>query len=247
MSANWLCLFSGPGYDEYVGRTMSVLAQVGVDQVRVYDRPWLEAHPFRHLPGNRWLFETAVQRGVGWHCWKPLVTLDTMQYADEGDVVLYLDADTWPTGKDLRPLFDQARREEVVLFDYVGHEPQRVWCTGNCFTVMAQNEVKYRDSIHGCARFGLFKVGSWKAQQFLYEWLTYCANPDANGRHPRKELFPNAHDFKEHRTDQAIYTLLARKYEIALQPEASEPGPGYFLQGGALAQDEGRGSKWRNV
>ena len=237
MSRNLLVTFGGNGYDHVTERVMSAALRVGVDEVRVYDDVWLEGHPFRHMPGNRWLWETEERRGMGWHAFKPLIVLDAMdRFAEDlytvagGDVILYLDGDTFPTGKDLRPLFDRARQEQIVLFDYVGHEPQSTWCTRNCFVAMGQDEPRYHEALHGCARFGLFLVGSWMARQFLYEWLAYCVNPDANGRHPRPSLGPNLPGFKEHRTDQAIYTNLAHKYGLHLYPEPSEPGEGYFIQ-----------------
>ena len=250
---NLLVTFGGTGYEEFVGKTLERAPTIGVDEVRVYDDVWLDAHPFRQLPGNRWLWETAERRGYGWHAFKPLVVLDTFERCVPGDVVFYLDGDTWPTGESFLPLSERARAEGAVLFEYSGWEEQKVWCTRNCFVAMGQDDERYHKARHGCARFGLFKKGDWKAHQFLMEWLVYCTNPDANARHPRPSLGPNFPEFKEHRTDQAIYTLLAHKYGYPLYPEISEPTqprqpwPQYVIQGGSQANDDGKGSRYRNV
>jgi hypothetical protein len=250
---NILVTFGGTGYEEYTERTIVRAPAVGVDVVRVYDDVWLRAHEFYRL--NAWLWQTEERRGFGWHAWKPLIVLDTMdKAAAAGDVVLFLDGDTCPTGEhSLAPLFDLARHDGAVLFEYSGWEPQSNWCTRNCFVAMGQDEERYHRARHGCARFGLFHVGPWKPRQFLMEWLTYCVNPDANARHPRASRGPNLPGFVEHRTDQAIYTLLAHRYGYPLHPEISEPtqerqpGPQYVIQGASQANDDGKGSRFRNV
>jgi hypothetical protein len=242
----WLVTFGGTGYETFTERLMGTYAQAGVEIVRVYDDVWLDAQPFRKE--HAWLWETEERRGYGWHAWKPLITLDTMALAQPGDVVLYLDGDTWTTGKSLIPYYEQAERDGIVLFDYVGHEPQSNWCTRNCFVKMGCDEPKYWTAMHGCARFGFFKCGDRMAHEFLKDWLRYCCDPDCNARHPRPALGgPNLPGFKEHRTDQAIYTNLAHMWGIPLMPEASEPGEGYFIQGGSERNDDGKGSRFCNV
>ncbi len=255
-----LVTFGGAGYDHTIGKTLERALAVGVDRlprsespaVRVYDNVWLDAHPFRHLPGNEWLWKTDERRGYGWHAWKPMIVLDAFAYCQDGDVVLYLDGDTFPTGVSLAPLFDIAERDGACLFSYIGGDRQYVWCTGDCFVAMGQDTSNYRDARHGCARFGLWKKGDYKAFQFLCEWLTYCLNPMANARLAAYGTVygRNSEGFREHRTDQAIYTNLAHKYEYSLRQEASSAGldgPQYFEQGGSNAPDSEKGSRWRNV
>lgn len=249
---NYLVTFGGVDYDETVAHTLDMAPRLGVDHVRVYDDVWLKAHPFYET--NRWLWEAQPQLGFGWHSWKPLLVLDTMQIAQAGDVILYLDGDTYPAGPDLRPLFCTAHRDGAMLFDCSGRM-QRQWCRRDCYIVMGQDEPKYHDSIAGCARFGLFRKGDWRAFQFLAEWLTYCLNPLANTRTVREPLRPELPGFtgdncnvSEHRTDQAIYTLLAHKLGFTLHPEASEGRIKYFEQRHCThGLNPGQGSRWRNV
>ena len=251
----WLATMGGVDYDDTVGRTMDLAPSRGVDRIRVYDDVWLKTHPFYQV--NRWLFEAQPQVGFGWHAWKPLIVLDTMRLAAAGDVVGYLDGDTYPTGRDLRPLYETASREGAMLFGCQG-QPHRKWCRRDCYLVMGQDEPRYHDAPHGCARFGFWKKGDWKAEQFLYEWLTYCCNPLANTRTVREPLKPELPGFtgedcivSEHRTDQAIYTLLTLKFGYRQYQEAScggPEGPPYFEQAHVTrGNNPGCGSRWRNV
>lgn len=246
----WLCTMGGVDYDQFTGRVLSQAQSFGIDNVRVYDDEWLKAHPFYEV--NRWIFETPEKRGFGWHAWKPLLLLDTLAHAHDGDVVCYLDADTYPV-RDLSPLYETAGREGAMLFDCSGRM-QDAWCTGDCFVVMGQDTDRYRMALGGCARFVLVRKGDYKALQFLYEWQTYCLNPYANTRQAgigtRYEA--NSTVFVEHRTDQAILTNLAHKYGYKLYQEASQGSghtPQYFEQVhvGAMGDNVPGGSRYRNV
>jgi len=243
----WLVLFGGADYEETTKLTLERAKAVGVDAVGVYDDRWLDAHPFKKLNAHLW--ETKGQVGYGWHAWKPLIVLDTMKRAATGDVVGYVDADTYPVGRSLLPLYDIAVRDGATLFDCSGRS-QRQWCKRDAFIVMAQDEAKYWNAKHGCARFGFWKVGDWRAEQFLMEWLTYSVNPLANTRQGPSKLGPELPELIEHRTEQAIYSLLAHRYGYSLQPEASEGPNRYFEQRHSTkgsATSNGTGSRYRNV
>jgi hypothetical protein len=245
----WLCMMGGADYEQYTERTLAQAKSFGIDKVRVYDDVWLKAHPFYEL--NRWIFETPVQRGFGWHSWKPLLMLDTLSHAQDGDVVCYLDADTYPV-RDLTPLYQTAEQEGAMLFDCSGR-PHRQWCTTDCMAAMNIGSAPV--AMAGCARFVLAKKGDYKALQLLYEWQVYCLDPRCNTR-GRPFQLPNADDFIEHRTDQAILTNLAYKYGYRLYQEASQGSahtPQYFEQvhcttgENMCGRNPGTGSRYRNV
>jgi hypothetical protein len=103
-------------------------------------------------------------------------------------------------------------------------------------------------------------VGPYKPRQLLYEWLTYAINPMSTTFEPSL-LGPEPHDFQEHRTEQAILTMLALKYGYTLWREADQDGaefigqpgqPGDFPQLFVQAHRGGphplgQGSRFRNV
>jgi len=269
-----LLTFGGSAYDSITEEVHDSFKRYGADEFWVYDDAWLEAHEFRKL--NAWLWDhkgtrsyAPKGRGFGLYAWKPLVCLDAMSHCAPGDIICFLDADSRPIA-NLAPVWETAARDGAMLFRASGQK-QHQWCTRDCEIAMGlnpsllpQKQLGHRpdylgpDVPHGCARWAAFKVGPYKPRQLLYEWLTYAVNPMATTFEP-SVLGQEPYGFQEHRTEQAILTMLAHKYGYPLWREADQDGnewigrdPGDYPQlfeqvrrGGPFPV--GTGSRFRNV
>lgn len=253
-----LITFSGSAYDETTRLIVERGPLLGADKVTVYDDRWLMDQEFWDL--NRWLWHRkddhgAEGRGFLWFSWKPFIIMDALQRAEEGDVVLFIDADTYPIAP-FGVIYDECvRNGGMMLFNAVGCWNSR-WTKRDCLIVMGQDEPRYRDCQHAVARFMAFQKGPWKVQQFLAEWLTYCLNPYAQTFDP-SVLAPEYPELHQHRTEQSVFTLLAHKYGQRLYREACQFGatqpqdqdlyPQLFEQRSAAAPKTTRGSAFRNA
>jgi hypothetical protein len=254
--------FGGEVYDGTTAMIAMLGPKFGADEVWVYDDRWLaeEAKDFREL--NRWLWDHPHKRGFGWYVWKPYILMHALDRMKDGDVVLFTDADTCPID-DLSVLYETCAREGGIMLFRAGGDTanpytQGQWCKRDCYVVMGQDEEKYRKAESGVARFMLFQKGPWRARQFLMEWLTYCVNPRATTFDP-SVLGPEAPEFQEHRTEQAILSNLAHKYQVRLHREACDLGnafpedkalyPQLFAQLNAWGNKTAPclGSRFRNV
>ncbi len=190
--------------------------------MRVYDDRWLTEQPF--YQHNRWLWDHPHKRGFGWYAWKPFIIWHALSTLNDGDMVLYTDADTEPIAP-FGMLFDICAGDGgVMLFASEGHR-QSEWCKRDCYAVMGQDDDCCRHVQAGVARFMLFQNGPWLATQFLMEWLVYSVNPLAN-TFDRSTLGSEYPEFIEHRAEQAIMTNLAYRYGIRLYREACQAGNG---------------------
>ena len=217
-----LVTFSGAPYEATTRRIVEDGPRFGADDVVVYDDLWLTTQDFYRQ--NEWLWRHPHRRGFGWYAWKPFVIWHALQRLDEGDVVLYVDADTAPIAH-LGALFVKCEQDGgVMLFASEGHR-QSEWCKWDCYAAMGVDRFAPMDQQAGVARFMLFQRGPWKSTQFLMEWLAYCVNPLAN-TFDLSVLGPERPEFVEHRAEQAIMTNLAHKYGLRLYREACEAGNG---------------------
>lgn len=251
--------FSGVAYNETTAKIVESATRLGADELRVYDDRWLMDHPFYEQ--NRWLWEhskrTGMNRGCGWFAWKPLIIMDALErFCEPGDIVLYTDADTFPIA-DFSMLYDEcAHIGGAMLFSAYGCS-NRTYCKRDCYIVMGQDKPEYVDHTAGVARFMLFQKGPWAPKQFLMEWLTYCVNPLATTFDASVLGRDEYRGFVEHRTEQAIMTLLAYKYGYKLYREACQFGAAHpedkglygqlFEQVGAVGPRTLEGSRYRNV
>lgn len=247
---NLLITFSGADYDVPTGRTVQWCKDHKLLWL-VYDDLWLTRQDFYWMNSRLW--EHPHKRGFGWYCWKPYIIMCTLDLMGPGDIVMYVDGDTYPV-KDFTHLFYQCSGQDdgITLFRANPHKNYQ-WCKKDCYVVMGQDTHEYHDRNldAGVARFMLFQKGWWRTTQFLAEWLTYCVNPLATTFDPSM-LGQEDEGFVEHRTEQAIMTLLAYKYGIPLHPEADYE-QGLFFQDNTRPAEtrqttaEVIGSRWRNV
>jgi len=257
-----LITFGGRAYDATTERIVRDGPRFGADEVRVYDDRWLveKVPDFRKL--NSFLWETDKKFGFGWCAWKPMIILEEWYKAFialHHNTVLYVDADTYPIA-DLSPIFQFAERDGICLFESQGN-PNKRFTRRDCCVAMGLDEEKHWNARHACGRFSTFKVGDYRAWQFLCEWLTYSVNPMCQSLEPSKYA-PEFPEFARHSNEQSVLTLLASKYGIPLHREACQFGwpvsPNCGLEEDKYPQlfhqeyctgdrSDLAGSRWRNV
>jgi hypothetical protein len=231
-----LVTFSGAGYEGPTGKVVRAAHEQGL-ALHVYDDLWFEQHPYRRLnawlwdhPGQRFPDGSYGKRGYGWYSWKPVVIAHTLKHhMAPGEALVYTDGDCYPVA-DLSPMYETAERDGAMFHRASAHT-NRAWCKRDCYLVMGQDDPRYYDAPAGCARFMAFTKGDYRSEQLLAEWLAYCVNPLAQTFDP-SVLGPELPGFVEHRTEQAILTLLNLKYGYTMYREACEAGNGFIGQPG---------------
>lgn len=237
MSKRILITFSGDRYHDTTKKIIEDGPRLGASEVRVYDDVWLKEKRPEFCAATKWAFDHPKVRGVNWFCFKPFVVLDALNRCDDGDIILFVDADTWPIS-DMSPIFDIAEKDGMALFAACGHL-QRHWSKRDAQILMGMDDDKWRDKQAGVARFMAFKKGCvvngsfplfgmtdvylYTNEFFVDDWLRYTCDERANTFDP-SVLAPEYPDLKEGRAEQAVLTNLAHKYNIPLHREADQWG-----------------------
>lgn len=224
MSKRVCCVFSGRRYDATTRIIVEQCNAQGIEP-RIWDDRHLMGTPYYEQ--NRWVFEAigenSIVEGFGWCNWKAFIIQQEMKRFSQGDIVMYLDADTYPVSS-MAPLYDMCEREGgILLFEEQGCT-NRAYTRIDCMIAMGRRKVAIPvDERHACGRFQLFQKGPWKAEQFLQEWLVYSVNPECQMRHPSvsESDFP---EFVRNSCEQSVLSNLAHSYGLPLHRTPCQNG-----------------------
>lgn len=263
MSKRILITFGGRAYDRQIAVQSAACKSLGIEH-RVYDDRWLIGTPF--YTENRWIFDRQPQHGFGFCSWKPYIIRHALDhFAEPGDVVMYLDADTYP-GADFRCLFEMAERDGIVLFEEQGCI-NKTWIRRECLDVMCIESGPgglgdVGEAMIACGRFQLFQSGSLRVDYLLPEWQRFSLDR----RCQFHEGSPTGGDdpsFIRSSCEQAVLSVLAYQNWIPLHRTPDQAGwpvahngtykpqdtyPQLFVQDGRRGDVRDlSGSRWRNV
>ena len=162
-------------------------------------------------------------RGAGYWLWKPFIILEAMAKADEGDLIVYFDSGI-EVIENLEPLFEicQNRKDGILLFATSG-QINKVWTKRDCFILMGCDDEKYWNALQVSGGFQIYQKNkeSWN---FVFECFQYCKNMNMITDCPNVCGLDNLPEFRDHRHDQSVLSLLAEKYNIERYRDPSQWG-----------------------
>lgn len=160
---------------------------------------------------NRDLFNDV--RGFGYWVWKAYFILKALKDLDEGDVCFYIDSTAVFISSPEILIKKCIESEGIVLFENA-HYLNYHWTKSDCFNLMGLSAQKYLFGKQVDAAFQLYKKNN-KALDFLNELLFHCCNYNIISDAPNV-TGDNHPEFKQHRWDQSVLSLLAIKHGIIL-------------------------------
>jgi len=195
------------------------------DEFIKYTRKWLETTDFYRK--NRYILDKP--RGNGVWLWKPYIILETFNSLEDGDVVLYSDAGIKVIG-NLNQLFEIAQKgpnDGKILFKLpavgVPHHLAKTWTKRDTFVLMGCDSEKYWNANMSNGAVSLWRKSD-KNIEFLKEWQKYLKDPRIVTDDPNMAGKPNFMEFKDHRHDQSVLSLLAIKYNFEMFRDPTQFG-----------------------
>lgn len=175
---------------------------------------------YKHLLNNN-------IRGFGFWMWKALILKQTLKIAEPGDIVAYIDSGN-NVINNVNYIFNECINNGIVLFENRDGNYQRQvhlnrqWTKRDTYVLMGLDHPKYHDGVQVDASYQ-FYLKNERSIKFIDEYLSYCENENIISDLPNitEQNFP---EFKDHRHDQSILSLMAIKHNIKLYPEPSEWG-----------------------
>ena len=163
-------------------------------------------------------------RGNGYWLWKPYFIKKSLQILNCGDFLFYCDSGSLFI-KPITPLIDISldTGQEIIVFELSHRE--RVWTKRDAFVLMNCDSPKYSESKQRLASFSLWRKSRF-TMDFINECLRYAQDERIITDLENQCGFPNYPEFKEHRHDQSIFSLLTKKCDLDAYRDPSQWGNG---------------------
>lgn len=170
------------------------------------------------------------KRGAGYWLWKPYYILDTFDKVQEGDVVIYSDSGL-EIIDDLQPLIDICLSgADLMVFQVHDQESKgetkhlnRRWTKRDCFVLMGADTEEYHNSGQVAGTYQVY-LKNERNMAFVEEWLSYCKDARILTDKPNTCGLDNLPEFFDHRHDQSILSILAKRHNIEVFRDPSQFG-----------------------
>lgn len=209
----WFCHYYDNGnrvYTESGATRIAKEATLQFDHVISYRKADLP-ETFQKLP------HFAYTRGAGYWVWKPMVILMTLQRMEWNDELMYADTGCTIVGC-LDPLFNHLQRQDVVPISVHGNHLESTWTKRDLFKAL--NAEPLHSSVQRLA--GVIIVRKTAAViQLVQDWLNIATN--LHFIDDSVSVNENYPDFREHRHDMSIWSLLTKLRGYADIPDPTYP------------------------
>lgn len=161
-------------------------------------------------------------RGAGFWIWKSYVIRETLKELNDGDYLVYSDAGSVYVGDlcDIISTFNDEKLD-VMVFSLLLQEKE--YTKRDAFVLLNADEPRYTESRQRIGGYIIIRK-SKKAEDFIDEWHNACKDyriiTDSHNRMGK----PNYKEFKDHRHDQSILSLTAKKHGIKEYRDPSQFG-----------------------
>jgi hypothetical protein len=160
------------------------------------------------------------KRGAGYWLWKPYLIRETLDMCSEGDLVFYADAGSF-FFRDVSPLLNRIEDEKVVCFQLAGGHKEGEWTRKSVIEKLGADPEEVRGTEQRMASF-IGVVKNADTINIIDEYLLKCTDPDLIMDKDREE--DEFEEFKDHRHDQSIWSVLTKKNGITMLPDPTQWG-----------------------
>lgn len=163
------------------------------------------------------------RRGAGYWLWKPYLIGDILDNVPDGTVVIYTDV-AMTFIADPAPLIRLVDCNPIALFHLVPNHRMSTWTKRDCFVQLDADFDRYWSLPQLTAAFQVYRAGA-ESRAFVKALQSASSGEVQLTDIPNQLGLPNFSDFKDHRHDQSILTILAAKHGIKTYPDPSQFGP----------------------
>ncbi len=173
-----------------------------------------------------------AKKGAGYWLWKPYFVLKTLkEKAKFGDLIFYCDSGVYFINK-IDHLIKVMNRQDTDVLSFIQMDLiEKNWTKRDCFILMNADEKEFYETPQRSGGYQLIRKSKFSLQ-YYNEYLNYAQNPHILTDSSNVSGKPNYDGFQNHRHDQSIFSILAKKYKLVEVRDPSQFGNKNRLQGG---------------
>jgi len=213
----YLVNYATPEFYQSQKRLNRSARKFGLDQVISYREKHIRKTSFYQQ--NQYILNN--KRGGRYWIWKPYIILETLRKVSNGSLVFYLDSGA-EIIRDIYPLINLCVKQDGILL-FTIPRLNKHWTKRDCFVMMNCDLEEYYNTCQVPAGYQVY-IKNDRSINFVQEYLDYCQNINIVTDLPNVCGLDNLPEFREHRHDQSILSLLAFKHEIELFRNPSQWG-----------------------
>jgi hypothetical protein len=157
-------------------------------------------------------------RGGGYWLWKPYIINETLKKLEDGDVLFYLDSKYYFIEEFSRLYREPLSRKDIIVWKNKPNEPNwfmKNWCKQSVIEKYGMKQRVFQDQVLDCWAGCVVMKKTDFAVNFMKEWLNMCCVYEDITDSPSS--IPNSNDFRDHRHDQSLLSILLYKYGIDME------------------------------
>lgn len=163
------------------------------------------------------------KRGAGYWVWKPQIILDALSKINKDDILMYSDSGCHFI-HSINPVIEVLEQTENKCACFILPHWESSWTKRDCYVHMDCDYPEYVFSRQIMGTFFLCKKNDFSSF-IINEWQRYISDfhmvADESVSPSIHENYP---DFKEHRHDQSLLSLLCKKHKVYAVEDITEWG-----------------------
>ena len=147
--------------------------------------------------------------------WKPYIINKTLKNINENDILFYIDSKYYFT-KKFSELYKSLFNEDFLIWRNKPNEESyylKNWCKMDVIHKYNVYEEVFEKNMESCWAGAMIMRKTNNVINIIQEWLTMCCSENITDT---PSIIQNSIEFKDHRHDQALLSIVLWKYKIPL-------------------------------
>lgn len=161
-------------------------------------------------------------RGNGYWLWKPYFIHQTLKTIAPEDWLFYSDSGSYFI-HSVQPLVELAQSLQLSLITFEDAHKEENFSKRDALILLDADSPDVLNSPQRQAAFSLWRNDEF-TRQFATSWLQYCQDPRIITDQQNTLGLPNHPAFQDHRHDQTVFSLLAKKHQLPAFRDPSQWG-----------------------